>query len=267
MKITIVTVCFNCSTEIETTIKSVVNQSYKDIEYIIIDGASKDDTLNIVKKYSNKISKIVSEPDTGIYDAMNKAIDLATGEWMNFMNAGDTFACENVIEDFFHIADLTEPNDLLYGDTILIYPFGAYYRDCHPTGTKHRWCHQSMFIRTSIMKKYKYDLAYKVRADYNFIVQAINNGSKMIYVPTVVSCYKNFDGLSSVRGDLFNDETYRIENKRKDWKYWKFKYNYFIKHSLHLYRFWEDPMKRLKDSVERNPRLIKLYDNKQTYIK
>ncbi|MBR1467658.1 MAG: glycosyltransferase [Bacteroidaceae bacterium] len=258
MKITVVTVCFNCATEIEATIKSVVNQSYRDLEYIIIDGGSSDGTLVILEKYSDCISKIVSEPDKGIYDAMNKATDLATGEWINFMNAGDTFANEYVIENFFRIADLKEPNDILYGDTILKYPFGSYYRDCRPTGTKHRWCHQSMFIRTSVIKKFRYDLSFKIRADYNFVVKATDNGSNIRYVPTVVACYKNYDGLSSTRSDLFAEETYIIENKPKDWKYWLFKLDYFRRHTLHLYCFWKNTESRIKNSIDKNPRLKKM---------
>lgn len=99
-KITVVTVCFNAETGLEQTMLSVLNQTYPNIEYILIDGGSKDRTLDIIKKYSDRI-KWISEPDKGIYDAMNKGIKMASGKWINFMNAGDRFASDDVLENIF----------------------------------------------------------------------------------------------------------------------------------------------------------------------
>ena len=104
-KISIVTVCYNASSEIEKTMESVLSQSYENIEYIIIDGASTDKTLELVNslasKYNSRKVQIFSELDNGIFDAMNKGIKMATGDWINFMNAGDLFYNENVIENMF----------------------------------------------------------------------------------------------------------------------------------------------------------------------
>lgn len=91
-KITVITICFNIGNELEQTIKSVIGQSYPNIEYIIIDGGSTDDTMAVLKRYKDNISLIVSEPDKGVYDAMNKGVRLATGDYVNFMNGGDRFS-------------------------------------------------------------------------------------------------------------------------------------------------------------------------------
>ena len=101
MKISVVTVCFNAVSEIEETMLSVLNQTYPDVEYIVIDGGSTDGTVDIIKKYADRLAFWVSEPDKGIFDAMNKGIAHATGEYMNFMNAGDKFYSSHVISDFF----------------------------------------------------------------------------------------------------------------------------------------------------------------------
>lgn len=114
-KISVVTVCYNAEDIIEQTILSVINQTYNNIEYIIVDGSSKDGTMSIVNKYKDKIAIVLSEPDKGVYDAMNKAIRLSTGEWLNFMNAGDTFADNNVIEKVFK-SDIPEKAEFIYSD-------------------------------------------------------------------------------------------------------------------------------------------------------
>ena len=93
MKVSVVTVCLNAVNEIERTMLSVLDQTYTNIEYIVIDGGSTDGTVDIIRKYQDRIAHFISEPDKGLYDAMNKGIDLATGEWINFMNAGDCNCC------------------------------------------------------------------------------------------------------------------------------------------------------------------------------
>lgn len=114
-KISVVTVCYNAINDIEKTILSVINQTYSNIEYIIIDGGSTDGTMDIVNKYKDKIDVIVSEPDKGIYDAMNKGIDRATGDWINFMNAGDCFFNNVALENVFPRNYESVNFDILYG--------------------------------------------------------------------------------------------------------------------------------------------------------
>lgn len=119
-KISIITVCYNSCTNIEKTIKSVLSQNYDNIEYIIIDGKSTDGTIEIIQKYSNNIDTFISEPDNGIYDAMNKGIKHSTGEWLMFMNAGDTYISNDSLKGF--ISNLTEGIRILRGNIIRVYP-------------------------------------------------------------------------------------------------------------------------------------------------
>lgn len=116
MKISVVTVCYNSVDTIEETMLSVLNQTYPDVEYIIIDGGSTDGTVDIIKKYAGRVAYWISEPDKGIYDAMNKGIAAATGDYINFMNSGDRFASTNVIENCF--SNLRGTPIIIYGNWI-----------------------------------------------------------------------------------------------------------------------------------------------------
>lgn len=118
--ITVVTVVYNGEATLEQTIQSVVNQSYDNVEYIIVDGGSKDGTIDIIKKYENKIDYWQSEPDAGIYDAMNNGIKLATGVWINFMNAGDIFYDSNVISNFIVNSTDIKNVDVFYGNAVAL---------------------------------------------------------------------------------------------------------------------------------------------------
>jgi len=117
--ITVVTVVFNGDQLLEETIRSVVRQTYKDIEYIIIDGGSTDGTLDIIKKYEDKIDYWISEPDDGIYDAMNKGIANATGDWIYFINAGDSLFSVKTLENL-KLDSLSSATDILYGNFNII---------------------------------------------------------------------------------------------------------------------------------------------------
>ncbi|HDY89306.1 MAG TPA: glycosyltransferase, partial [bacterium] len=116
--LSIITVTYNAEACLEKTIQSVINQTYKNIEYIIIDGGSSDKTLSIIKKYKKYIKYCISEPDKGIYDAMNKGIKIAKGDYINFLNAGDFYYENNVLSYLFD--NLDKSVDLLYGDSYLI---------------------------------------------------------------------------------------------------------------------------------------------------
>ncbi|OGI00447.1 MAG: hypothetical protein A2Y25_11905 [Candidatus Melainabacteria bacterium GWF2_37_15] len=157
--ITVVTVTYNAEKCLEDTIKSVISQTYPNIEYIIIDGSSTDKTVAIIKKYQDKVSHWISEPDKGIFYAMNKGIDLANGEWISFMNAGDCFYDNEVISKVFK-DNPTE--DFIYGNTKVVYQIGKYKLNkfISPPDLKDLWKrtinHQSIFTKTSIMKSNKF---------------------------------------------------------------------------------------------------------------
>lgn len=119
--ISVVTVSYNAVSTIEQTILSVINQTYPHIEYIIIDGGSTDGTVDIIKKYADKIAYWVSEPDKGIYDAMNKGIKVATGEWINFMNSGDCLYRNDTIEKILNKSSTTNNVSIIYGKTMKIF--------------------------------------------------------------------------------------------------------------------------------------------------
>ena len=169
-KVTIITVAYNAKATIEETILSVIRQSYENIEYIVIDGASADGTVDIIKRYEDKIDYWVSEPDDGIYHAMNKGITKATGEWINFMNAGDTFYDNDTIA---HImthkkddADLIYGNHKIKGDKREKHALS--YEKCLYTMPL---CHQALFTKSQLMKKVQFNTCFNISADYDFIVK------------------------------------------------------------------------------------------------
>lgn len=180
---TIVTVCYNAEKTIERTIKSVLSQSYPHIEYLIIDGASKDNTLAIVKKYANHISRVVSEPDKGLYDAMNKAIGLATGNYISFLNAGDKLHTPETIEDMVETINGNVLPGVIYGDTDIVDDGGLFIRKrrLSPPACL-SWksfkngmlvCHQSFYARRDLIEPY--DLHYRFSADFDWCIRVMKN--------------------------------------------------------------------------------------------
>ncbi|WP_172917224.1 glycosyltransferase family 2 protein [Capnocytophaga canis] len=187
--ISIVTVSFNALKTIEQTILSVVNQTYPNIEYIIIDGGSTDGTVDIIKKYEDKIAYWVSEPDKGIYDAMNKGIEKASGEWINFMNSGDEFYNENVLRDVFLKENLKEV-DVLYGDVVVKLPKKEVLKKATPLQNIEKWmvfCHQSTFVRTKLHRENFFNITYKICADYDFFLKLYRKRKKFRYLSKVIS--------------------------------------------------------------------------------
>lgn len=178
MKISIITVCYNTEATIEETIKSVAAQTYKNIEYIIIDGNSKDATVSIINKHEALITKWVSEPDKGLYDAMNKGIAMATGDIIGILNSDDTFNSNSVIDDVanFHRQNNIEAsvgNIIQHkenGKIVRLYSSKQWIPEKLQIGFMPP--HPSIFFKTELFSKFgNYDLGFKIGADYELITR------------------------------------------------------------------------------------------------
>ena len=172
-KITIITVVFNGRAFIESTILSVIGQTYVNLEYIVIDGGSTDGTIDVIKKYENRIDYWHSENDAGIYDAMNKGLVKATGRWVNFMNAGDTFHTPDTIAEVF--ATRKQTATVIYGAVEIVYP--DLVRIQAPGSLERLWqgmqfSHQATFIDAAYHQEHPFDISNKIAADLAFFYQA-----------------------------------------------------------------------------------------------
>lgn len=216
MKITVVTVCLNAEKTIETTMLSILGQTFQDIEYLIIDGKSSDRTLDIVNRYINdKRVHLFSEKDSGLYNAMNKAIELCTGDYIIFMNSGDVFCDNKVIEDM--LPHLQEDRDLVYGNVIRKTLNGNKLEKYHGRNKLmflllmgKMMSHQALFTKSDIMRQYMFDEQYKITADYDFIVRAKKNKCNIAYIDRTVCIMDNIEGISA------QDSNYDLMRKEDD---------------------------------------------------
>ncbi len=180
--VTVVTVVYNDAENIEKTLLSVLNQQYPNLEYIVIDGGSRDGTVDIIKKYKNHITHWVSERDQGIYDAMNKGIDLASGEWIIFINSYDLFYCEKTIHEVFK--DAPKDADFIYGYFIRRTEgkdeHVGMYRSLNEIWRGMAFCHQTLFSKTQFLKEDKFSLKNTIISDYQFIFLNYIKGKKFV---------------------------------------------------------------------------------------
>ncbi|WP_216245583.1 glycosyltransferase family 2 protein [Faecalicatena faecalis] len=209
-KISVITVCRNAGNTIRETIESVFQQNYVNYEYIIIDGLSSDNTLQIAQSYreqfasQNIMYKIISEEDNGIFDAMNKAADLAMGEWIIYMNADDSFINNHVLSDISKY--LYEQYDVVYGNTMRIKGKEKFLAEASPINkiTKAMpFTHQSCLTKTMLIREYRFDLNYEV-ADYNLFLHLWLDGYQFLQTDVTIANY-------SVEG-------YSNQNKYKTYK-------------------------------------------------
>jgi glycosyltransferase involved in cell wall biosynthesis len=178
MKISLITVCYNSEATIEKTILSVASQTYKNIEYIIIDGNSKDSTLAIIKNNQDKISNWFSESDKGLYDAMNKGISLATGDLIGILNSDDTFYSDTVVDEIvnFHKnnnIDASIGNIIQHKDNgKIVRLYSSKYWNPEKLKIGFMPPHPSIFFKKELFDKYgNYDLGFKIGADYELITR------------------------------------------------------------------------------------------------
>lgn len=187
--ITIVTVVYNGEKYLEKTILSVIKQTYDNVEYIIIDGGSNDRTQDIIKKYEDKIDYWISEKDNGIYDAMNKAIDISSGKWINFMNAGDCFYDGSVLEKIF-CKEKYNDIGVIYGDHEVIYKEKK--KIIISGNVDDLWkgmpfSHQSSFMLLSLHKYYKFNNKNYIGADFENFYKMNAVGINYLRVGMVIS--------------------------------------------------------------------------------
>lgn len=208
-KVSIITVSYNAASSIEKTILSIINQTYTNIEFIIVDGGSTDGTLDIIKKYDKSITHWITEPDKGIYDAMNKGVGKAKGEWISFMNAGDTFYTSKTIENISPL--LNKDTDVVYGAVNMVYETFNVIEKGGEKPSKNKpmpFNHQSSFVRREILVKQKFNTSFRYAADYNFF-NTIYPFAKYIRSDEVIATYM-VDGISSQNAIEVNKERIRI---------------------------------------------------------
>jgi len=194
MKVSIITIVWNNKETIRDAIDSVLSQTYKNIEYIVIDGASTDGTFEIIQNYSDKITKVISEPDKGIYDGLNKGILLATGDVIAFLHSDDMYANETVISDVVDIFDNDTQGvygDLVYTDKKDINKVFRYWKSgaFSISLLNKGWMppHPTLFLRREVYQKYGvFDTSFKIAGDYDFMLRILKDNITVKYLPQVL---------------------------------------------------------------------------------
>ncbi len=242
--ITVITVCYDAETYIEQTIQSVIAQSYAEIEYIIVDGASTDGTLGIIEKYAEKIAKWISEPDRGIADAMNKGLALASGDLILFLHADDYLVDETAIERA--VRHMLDEHDIYAfniffsrsGELELRRPRGFDWR----INVKFGMCHQGLVCRRRLFKDIGiFDPDLKIDMDYEFFLRAYRRGAKLKLIDLPLAVMRD-TGISS-RTDWPSLRQRFLEEKRIHFRYCR---GFFMRGIYQLYWAAYLPYRRLR---------------------
>jgi glycosyltransferase involved in cell wall biosynthesis len=236
--VTVVTVVLNDAAGLQKTIASVASQTYDNIELIVIDGNSSDGSPDVISSCQDRIDFWVSEPDRGIYDAMNKGIDLATGVWINFLNCGDCFYQADTVETVFR--NSRPDADFIYGDTFFL--SGDFHGVVKAWDFSQLWktmvfTHQSLFAKTEILKDRKFDTSFRICADFDIIFSSYMQGRTFHYADTVIAMFD--PGYSDVNRALMAIEKWRVVRRyRSDVRFHLFYAGLVVR------RFFHDLVKR-----------------------
>lgn len=280
-KVSVVTVCRNAELELEDTILSVINQNYSNLEYVVIDGASTDDTVNIIRKYESHINYWHSKPDSGVYPTMIDSLDHVTGDWVIFMNAGDSFASSDALSRLFdHVPPETS---IVYGHHIYSREDGIdevhYAADFDITWRRlqngylnYDWfagmpCHQTVAAKVEVLRKYKFDSNLNIAADHDFYFRVKEAGHRFYNSNEVVSIYVG-GGLSAQRLSTCLQEWETIAKKYGNIEaanifYTKFRNELFPSNQAHNRSF----VAIIKSWSKKSPLLSKLISRYKDYIK
>ncbi len=216
-KLSVITIVYNNVKDIERTMLSVLNQTYPNIEYILIDGASSDGTKDIIYKYKSRLTQFISEPDKGIYDAMNKGLSLATGDYVLFMNSGDEIYAPVTVAEVF---DTAAAADIYYGETEM---FNEQWESLgqrrHHSPENFDWqsfkygmsiSHQAIYVKRSLAEPF--NLEYKYSSDIDWIIRAAKNASSIVNTHSYVAKYL-VGGVSKKKHLASLKERFRIFTK------------------------------------------------------
>lgn len=264
MTLSIIIPTFNCRERICSAIDSIIMQTFSDWELLIMDGASDEPTLSIIHSYRDDRIHFFSEPDLGIYDAMNKGIERSSGEWLYFLGSDDYLIDSKVLESLFQSNAINEKIDLVYGNVVSRHLDKRNYGEWRITDIEYNRCHQAIFYRKRLFDKFgKYNLKYKVAADFVFNLSVFfNNHIKTLYTPLVIAFYSDGGYSTRIGDDLFWQDFSSIVVRKMFWR-------------LHLYQktfYLRDFVNKQKSFLVKIPCLLVyiclvFYSNCRSYAK
>jgi glycosyltransferase involved in cell wall biosynthesis len=233
ISLSVITVTYNAEPTLERTIKSVLEQTYPHIRHLIVDGESKDGTVALIQQYEHEKMAWVSEPDNGLYDAMNKAVTMAEGDYLCFLNAGDTFFATDSVEKMMHSFYDDNSPDILYGETAIVDEDNAFLRMRRLRApVRISWksfrmgmvvCHQAFIVKRELFEPY--DLSYRFSSDFDWCIRMMKKAKTILNTRLTLINYLN-EGMTTTNRKASLKERYRIMVK------------YYGEPSTFLYHLW-----------------------------